>query len=92
MYAGQIVETGPVRRIYKMPSHPYTQALLAAIPRLGDKRTRLQAIPGQPPSLIDPPSGCRFAARCGARMDKCAEQPPTVTLADGHSAACWKLV
>lgn len=44
MYAGQIVETGPVRRIYKMPSHPYTQALLAAIPRLGDKRTRLQAI------------------------------------------------
>ena len=92
MYAGQIVETGPVRRIYKMPSHPYTQALLAAIPRLGDKRTRLQAIPGQPPSLIDPPGGCRFAPRCGARMDKCAEQPPTVTLADGHSAACWKLV
>ena len=92
MYAGQIVETGPVRRIYKTPSHPYTQALLAAIPRLGDKRTRLQAIPGQPPSLIDPPSGCRFAARCAVRMDKCAEQPPTVTVADGHSAACWKLV
>ena len=91
MYAGQIVETGPVRRIYKMPSHPYTQALLAAIPRLGDKRTRLQAIPGQPPSLIDPPTGCRFAARCPVRMDKCAEAPPTVTLADGHSAACWKL-
>ena len=92
MYAGQIVETGPVRRIYKQPSHPYTQALLAAIPRLGDKRTRLQAIPGQPPSLIDPPTGCRFAARCPARMDKCTEQPPTVALADGHSAACWKLV
>ena len=92
MYAGEIVETGPVRRIYKMPSHPYTQALLAAIPRLGDKRTRLQAIPGQPPSLIDPPTGCRFAARCPMRMDKCAESPPTVALADGHSAACWKLV
>jgi oligopeptide/dipeptide ABC transporter ATP-binding protein len=91
MYAGQIVETGPVRRIYKMPSHPYTQALLAAIPRLGDKRSRLQAIPGQPPSLIDPPSGCRFAARCPVRMDKCAEPPPLVPLADGHAAACWKL-
>ena len=92
MYAGEIVETGPVRRIYKTPSHPYTQALLAAIPRLGDKRTRLQAIPGQPPSLIDPPGGCRFAARCSVRMDKCAEAPPMVNLADGHSAACWKLV
>jgi oligopeptide/dipeptide ABC transporter ATP-binding protein len=91
MYAGRIVETGPVRRIYKSPSHPYTQALLAAIPRLGDKRARLQAIPGQPPSLIDPPGGCRFAPRCPARMEKCAEQPPTVTLADGHEAACWKL-
>jgi len=92
MYAGQIVETGPVRRIYKAPAHPYTQALLAAIPRLGDKRTRLQAIAGQPPSLIDPPTGCRFAARCVARMDKCAAAPPTVELAEGHSAACWKLV
>jgi oligopeptide/dipeptide ABC transporter ATP-binding protein len=91
MYAGRIVETGPVRRIYKSPAHPYTQALLAAIPRLGDKRARLQAIPGQPPSLIDPPTGCRFAPRCPARMDKCAEQPPTVQLADGHEAACWKL-
>ena len=91
MYAGRIVETGPVRRIYKAPSHPYTQALLAAIPRLGEKRSRLQAIPGQPPSLIDPPTGCRFAPRCPARMEKCAEQPPTVTVADGHEAACWKL-
>jgi peptide/nickel transport system ATP-binding protein len=91
MYAGQIIETGPVRAIYRTPSHPYTQALLAAIPRLGAKRGRLTAIAGQPPSLIDPPTGCRFAARCPARMDKCAEAPPTVTLSDGHSAACWKL-
>jgi len=91
MYAGQIVETGPVRQIYRAPAHPYTQALLAAIPRLGQKRTRLAAIPGQPPSLIDPPTGCRFAARCPVRMDKCAEAPPTTVLGDGHSAACWKL-
>ena len=81
-----------MRAIYRTPAHPYTQALLAAIPRLGAKRARLVAIAGQPPSLIDPPAGCRFAARCPLRMDKCAEAPPNVTMADGHSAACWKLV
>jgi oligopeptide/dipeptide ABC transporter ATP-binding protein len=91
MYAGQIVETGPVRRIYRAAAHPYTRALLAAIPRLGEKRARLAAIQGQPPSLIDPPAGCRFAARCPERMAVCAEAPPQVALADGHSAACWKL-
>ncbi len=90
MYAGQIIETGPVRRIYRSPAHPYTRALLDAIPRLGVRRTRLAAIPGQPPNLIDPPSGCRFAARCPARMAKCAEPPPHVELAEGHSASCWK--
>lgn len=91
MYAGQIIETGPVRPIYRSPAHPYTQALLAAIPRLGTKQKRLTAIEGQPPSLIDPPTGCRFAARCPLRFDKCAEPPPTIPLGDGHSAACWKL-
>jgi oligopeptide/dipeptide ABC transporter ATP-binding protein len=91
MYAGQIVETGPVRRIYRNPAHPYTRALLEAIPRLGVRRTRLTAIPGQPPSLIDPPAGCRFAARCPERMARCAEPPPQVHLAEGHSASCWKL-
>ena len=89
MYAGQIVETGPVRRIYREPAHPYTRALLDAIPRLGVRRRRLAAIPGQPPGLIDPPSGCRFAARCSQRMDKCAEAPPTFPVGDGQSAACW---
>lgn len=91
MYAGQIVETGPVRSIYRKPSHPYTQALLAAIPRLGSRRTRLTAIPGQPPSLIDPPTGCRFADRCPYRMDKCTEAPPTIEVGEGHTAACWRL-
>jgi oligopeptide/dipeptide ABC transporter ATP-binding protein len=91
MYAGQIIETAPVRAIYRRPAHPYTQALLAAIPRLHAAATRLTAIPGQPPSLIDPPAGCRFAARCTHRMERCAEPPPTVDLGDGHSAACWKL-
>ena len=92
MYAGQIIETAPVRKLYRTPAHPYTRALLAAIPRLGSKRARLAAIAGQPPSLINPPSGCRFAARCAERMDKCAEAPPLSDLGDGHSAACWKLV
>jgi oligopeptide/dipeptide ABC transporter ATP-binding protein len=91
MYAGQIVETGPVRRIYRNPAHPYTRALLEAIPRLGVRRTRLAAIPGQPPSLIDPPAGCRFAARCPERVARCAEPPPQFHLAEGHSASCWKL-
>jgi oligopeptide/dipeptide ABC transporter ATP-binding protein len=91
MYAGQIIETAPVRAIYRRPAHPYTQALLAAIPRLHATATRLTAIPGQPPSLIDPPAGCRFAARCPHRMDRCAEPPPMMDLGDGHSAACWKL-
>jgi peptide/nickel transport system ATP-binding protein len=91
MYAGQIIETGPVRSIYRKPSHPYTQALLEAIPRLGSRRKRLAAIPGQPPSLIDPPTGCRFVARCPYRMDKCAEPPPSVEVGDGHTAACWRL-
>jgi peptide/nickel transport system ATP-binding protein len=80
-----------VRAIYRRAAHPYTQALLAAIPRLGARRHRLAAIPGQPPSLIDPPEGCRFAARCPARMEKCAAPPPTIDLGDGQSAACWKL-
>ena len=92
MYAGQIIETAPVRKLYRTPAHPYTRALLAAIPRLGSKRARLAAIAGQPPSLINPPSGCRFAARCAERMDKCAEAPPLSDLGGGHSAACWKLV
>jgi len=90
MYAGRIVETGPVRAIYRNPAHPYTQALLAAIPHLGQKRTRLLAIPGQPPSLIDPPAGCRFAARCAHATPRCTEAyPPDVTVASGHVAACW---
>ncbi len=89
MYAGRIVEQGPVRAIYRKPGHPYTQALLAAIPRLGAAGTRLAAIPGQPPALADMPSGCRFAPRCPHRMAVCDEYPPQIDVGDGHSAACW---
>ena len=89
MYAGRIVEDGPVRDIYHRPAHPYTQALLAALPRLGSSARRLQAIPGQPPSMLAPPPGCRFAPRCARRMPQCEEYPPTRTAGAGHTAACW---
>ena len=89
MYAGRIIETGKVRDIYKNPAHPYTQALLEAIPHLGQKRERLAAIPGQPPSLLDPPAGCRFAPRCPKRMSICDEYPPATDIGDGHVVHCW---
>jgi oligopeptide/dipeptide ABC transporter ATP-binding protein len=89
MYAGRIVETGKVRDIYKNPAHPYTQALLEAIPHLGQKRERLAAIPGQPPSLLDPPTGCRFAPRCPKRMSICDEYPSATDIGDGHVVHCW---
>ncbi|MFN0186114.1 MAG: ABC transporter ATP-binding protein, partial [Aquabacterium sp.] len=90
MYAGRIVEIGDVRRIYRSPAHPYTQALLEAIPHLGRRRGRLQAIAGQPPSLIDPPAGCRFAPRCPRRSAQCdTAYPPVQTQPDGHQVACW---
>jgi peptide/nickel transport system ATP-binding protein len=90
MYAGRVVESGPVRRIYHAPAHPYTQALLASIPRLGQARERLESIGGQPPSLLNPPQGCRFAARCPQRMARCeTEYPPEFETGAGHRAACW---
>src|SRR5262249_9731405 len=89
MYAGRIIETGKVRDIYRQPGHPYTQALLEAIPHLGRKREQLTAIPGQPPSLLDPPAGCRFAARCPKRMSICDEYPPGFEVGDGHIVHCW---
>jgi peptide/nickel transport system ATP-binding protein len=89
MYAGRIIETGKVRDIYKNPAHPYTQALLEAIPHLGQKRDRLAAIPGQPPSLLDPPAGCRFAPRCPKRMSVCDDYPPATDIGDGHVVHCW---
>ncbi len=90
MYAGRIVEQGPSRAIFRRPAHPYTQALLDSIPRLGARRKRLYALGGQPPDLLDLPRGCRFAARCPKRMARCDEAyPPVFKLPDGHVSACW---
>jgi peptide/nickel transport system ATP-binding protein len=90
MYAGRVVETGDVRSIYRRPAHPYTRALLDSIPHLGQRRRRLYSISGQPPSLIAPPDGCRFAARCARAEERCHETyPPEVEISPGHRAACW---
>jgi oligopeptide/dipeptide ABC transporter ATP-binding protein len=90
MYAGRMVESGPVRQIFNAPGHPYTEALLQSIPRLADSRQRLTAIDGQPPDLAAPPVGCAFHPRCPKALDRCrAEEPPGVPVAPGQTARCW---
>jgi oligopeptide/dipeptide ABC transporter ATP-binding protein len=90
MYAGRVVESGPVSRIFNAPSHPYTEALLNSIPRMGDNRQRLTAIEGQPPNMAALPRGCAFAARCFKAFDRCrVEAPPSVDLGHGQMARCW---
>jgi oligopeptide/dipeptide ABC transporter ATP-binding protein len=92
MYAGQIVEHAPAHELFRNPEHPYTEALLAALPDLDDpsaRERRLAAIPGRPPDLIDPPAACRFAARCpyAGCDDGCALEPPVLReLRPGHWA------
>lgn len=90
MYAGRVVESGPTGQVLKRPRMPYTQALLAATPRLdAAARTRLASIEGQPPRLSEPAPGCPFAPRCPVAVDDCATAvPPLLRLADGHAAAC----
>jgi oligopeptide/dipeptide ABC transporter ATP-binding protein len=90
MYAGRLVEFGPVRKIYDAPRHPYTRALLQSIPRFADTRQRLTAIDGQPPDLSALPLGCAFHPRCPDAVDRCrAEAPPETGAANGHTARCW---
>ena len=87
MYAGQIVETGHARDFFPAPLHPYSQMLMASVPRLRSDSDPM-FITGQPPSLIDLPKGCRFADRCPFRFDKCNEEPPTFAK-NGSMAKCW---
>jgi len=90
MYAGRIVEAGPVRQIFRTPAHPYTQALLESIPRLGARLSRLSAIEGQPPDLARLPAGCAFAPRCPRAVERCrVDAPPEFTVADGQVSRCW---
>lgn len=91
MYAGRIVESGPVTDVLNDPKHPYTQGLLAAIPRPGTARGQLEAIPGSVPQLIDPPAQCHFASRCKWAAPACsAAIPRLIPLSPRHEAACFR--
>ena len=87
MYAGQIVEVSDSFRFFSAPLHPYSAKLMASVPKLRSK-VEPDYITGQPPSLINPPTGCRFAARCPKRFEKCSQEPPIVTQ-DGRQVKCW---
>ena len=90
MYAGKIVESGSVRDIFKRPAHPYTQALLGALPNPLQAAARLEAIPGRVPSPLMLPPGCAFCARCKHSFEPCpSQQPPLFDVAPGHGAACF---
>jgi oligopeptide/dipeptide ABC transporter ATP-binding protein len=92
MYAGRIVEQGPVRDIFNQPSHPYTQALIASVPKLEERLERLNSIEGQPPLLSNLPAGCRFEARCPHRREVCRmKYPDPSSVREGHTADCWRL-
>jgi peptide/nickel transport system ATP-binding protein len=92
MYAGKLAEKADAGTMVGAPLHPYTQMLLASLPEVGGRYTdaALVGIPGRPPSLLNPPTGCRFKARCPFAFDKCAEEPPFLELKEGHQVACWK--
>jgi peptide/nickel transport system ATP-binding protein len=88
MYAGQIVEVSDAARFFREPLHPYSRKLMASVPRLREDK-KLEFIPGEPPSLINPPQGCRFAPRCPARFERCDEEPPVMQTRDGRQVKCW---
>lgn len=93
VYAGSPVECAPTRAVFRTPQHPYTTALLAAIPRLDRERRRLDAIDGSLPALDALPVGCRFHPRCPLAIATCRERdPPLVNVAPGHLVKCWRAV
>jgi oligopeptide/dipeptide ABC transporter ATP-binding protein len=92
MYAGRIVEQGPKNEVFRNPQHPYTWGLLNSIPRLDrPKSRRLSTIPGQPPSMLALPSGCRFRPRCPYAFDRCATEDPMLEprVGENHLDACF---
>lgn len=90
MYAGTVVETAPVRRLFHQARHPYTRGLLSAQPRLDGDPEGLKEIPGDPPDMMHPPPGCPFRPRCPNALSRCGQiEPPSVEVSDGHVVKCW---
>jgi peptide/nickel transport system ATP-binding protein len=94
MYAGKLAEKARAENVVNAPAHPYTRMLLSSLPEVGVRyaEQRLSGIPGRPPSLLDPPTGCRFRTRCPLAFEKCATEPPFVDAASDQTVACWKAV
>jgi len=92
MYAGKPAEKASINTIINSPLHPYTRLLISSLPRIGVRyaKKKLSGIPGNPPLLLDPPTGCRFKDRCPLAFTKCNEEPPFVEVDKGHFVACWK--
>jgi len=91
MYAGNLVETGTIRAVFKDPRHPYTKGLLDAIPKLGSRERRLRGIEGAVPSLLNPPEGCRFNPRCPSAMRTCEKMnPKLIEVETGHYVSCLR--
>jgi oligopeptide/dipeptide ABC transporter ATP-binding protein len=90
MYAGKLMEVAQAVPLYDRPLHPYTQGLLKSIPNISLEEQKLETMPGSPPDLIEPPTGCRFHPRCPYAMEKCSSvEPPMKEIENGHRAACW---
>lgn len=88
MYAGQVVEVSDAHNFFTEPLHPYSKALMDSVPRLyGEMQPDF--ISGQPPSLLKPPTGCRFAERCPAKFARCSDEPPMFNMSDGRKVKCW---
>ncbi len=92
MYAGQLAEKASTEVIIHSPRHPYTKLLISSLPEVGavHSEKKLKGIPGNPPLLLDPPSGCRFRERCPVAFWRCFEEPPFTEVEKGHFTACWK--
>ncbi|TFH11272.1 MAG: ABC transporter ATP-binding protein [Candidatus Atribacteria bacterium] len=92
MYAGQLAEKASTETIIHSPRHPYTKLLITSLPKVGVKHdeVRLKGIPGNPPLLLDPPTGCRFRERCPLAFEPCMDVPPFVEIEPNHFVACWK--
>jgi oligopeptide/dipeptide ABC transporter ATP-binding protein len=88
MYAGEIVELADAAQFFGEPAHPYSRLLMSSVPRLR-QHERPEFIPGQPPNLLDPPTGCRFADRCPHRFDRCVENPPPLPIGERRRVRCW---